>query len=290
LPGGTGDAIIPRVTGASHVDSQPAARRWTTSLAEWAIPEDILEAAPSSPWGFDPATFAAAADDALARTVPSPSTAAALAGLPPDGTVMDVGAGGGAGSLPLAARASRLVAVDASPDLLEEFAIRATRLRVAHDTVEGVWPQIAPVVPVVDVVVCHNVLYNVADLEPFAAALDAHARHRVVVELTQQHPLRWMAPYWEALHGLQRPDRPTADDAVAALREAGYAVTQQQWQRPFTPIRPDDPGAFERFARRLCVGPARHGELRDLLLAHPPPTERAVATLWWEPASRTATG
>ena len=61
-----------------------------------------------------------------------------------------------------------------------------------------------------DVVTCHNVLYNVPDLEPFLAALTGHARRQVVVELTAAHPLTSLNPLWLRFHGLQRPTGPTA--------------------------------------------------------------------------------
>jgi hypothetical protein len=37
----------------------------------------------------------------------------------------------------------------------------------------------------------------------------------VVVELTERHPLSGLAPLWLSLHGLERPKRPSASDAVA---------------------------------------------------------------------------
>ena len=69
--------------------------------------------------------------------------------------------------------------------------------------------------------VCHHVVYNASDLAGFASALDAHVRRRVVVELTSVHPMGWLTPYWQALHGIDQPDRPTAADAVAVLVELG---------------------------------------------------------------------
>ena len=60
-------------------------------------------------------------------------------------------------------------------------------------------------------VVRYHVVYNVADLAAFAAALTDHAHRRVVVELTAVHPMAWMSPYRKGLHDLDpscwRPSR-----------------------------------------------------------------------------------
>src|SRR6059058_3684017 len=58
-------------------DRNEANRRWADMLAEWAIPDELLQAAPASPFFFDPTVFIAAAEEALVRAEDSPSDAAA---------------------------------------------------------------------------------------------------------------------------------------------------------------------------------------------------------------------
>ncbi|HET6873986.1 MAG TPA: class I SAM-dependent methyltransferase [Acidimicrobiales bacterium] len=258
-----------------------ANRAWGEMLAGWAIPRELVDSAPAPPYFFDPQVFTDAAREAVDRPEDTPSDEVAREALPPGGAVLDVGCGAGAASLRL--RPDRLVGVDPSPPLLEALRRAALRLGVAATALEGMWPEAAPSAPVVDVVVCHHVFYNVADLAPFAAALDAHARTRVVVELTAEHPMAWMAPYWEALHGLAQPDRPTADDAVAVLAELGIGASRRRWRRAFQMIGEEGERRLERIARRLCLPSDRHAELREVLAAHPPPVEREVVTLWWDP-------
>lgn len=218
----------------------------------------------------------------------------AAAALATPGTVLDVGAGAGAASLPLArwAGARSLVAVDSSPSMLDAFRDRATRLGIGSQTVLGRWPDVAELTPVADVVVCHHVFYNAPDLGDFALALDRHARRRVVVELPETHPLTPLNPLWLRLHDLRRPEGPTVEDAVAVLREVGIEPRSRRWPRP---PRPEYSSLDELVAvtgQRLCLPPERAGELTDVLLelgvdpAHPrdlAPTPDNLATLWWDP-------
>src|SRR4029453_8044190 len=90
---------------------------WQAELAAWAIPEEILASVPDSPWELPVGLFRSRADEARTRT-PPPSGRGAAGCLPAGGTVLDVGPGGGAASLPLAGKAARLVAVDESAGML----------------------------------------------------------------------------------------------------------------------------------------------------------------------------
>ena len=177
-----------------------AADRWRDRLAEWAIPEEILANAPESPWGFETECFRRRGEAAPVPE-PTPTTRRALEALPQGGTVIDVGVGGGATSLPLAVRAGFIVGVDQQPDMLEGFLANAAAAGVEARAVTGAWPEAAAEIEPADVVVAGHVFYNIPALEPFARAMDAHARFRVVVELTERHPLDWM------LLGATRPPR-----------------------------------------------------------------------------------
>jgi SAM-dependent methyltransferase len=242
-----------------------ALERWREQLEGWAIPEPILAAAPESPWGYPVGLFRSRARRAGSGP-PTPSNLEAARHLPPGGTVLDVGAGAGAASLPLAGVAGRLVAVDESAEMVASFLAAAEAAGVPAEGVEGSWPEVAGRVGPADVVVCHHVLYNVADLAPFAAALTGHARRRVVAELTDRHPLVNLAPLWRRFHDLERPDGPGAGEAVAALAEAGLEVDRQDWenQERFGFDDFDELVAFTR--RRLCLPDSRDPEVAQALL------------------------
>jgi SAM-dependent methyltransferase len=253
-----------------------ALARWRAQLDGWAIPAAILAAAPESPWGFPVGLFRSRARRA-GSAPPTPSTTEAARHLPGRGSVLDVGAGAGAASLPLAGVAGRLVGVDESPEMVAAFLAAAEAAGVAAEGVQGRWPEVAGFLGPADVAVCHHVLYNVADLAQFAAALTGHARRRVVCELTERHPLVGLAPLWRRFWDLERPDGPSADDAVAALRALGLAVDRSDWEHPdrFGFDDFDELVAFTR--RRLCLTVDRDGEVAEALLEE---GTRQVGGVW----------
>lgn len=267
-----GDAAGP------HADDANA--RWGAMLRRWSIPDRLISAAPESPYFFDPKVFIDIADESIARQHDTVSDAVARESLVASGTVLDVGVGAGAASLRL--RPGHIIGVDPSGELLAAFAHRSRQQRIPAMTIQGRWPDVAPQTEIADVTVCHHLVYNVSDLAGFAAELTSHAHARVVVEMTTVHPMAWMTPYWEALHGLTQPDRPTVEDAIEVLTALGIRVRQQRWERHYQMIGETGPDQLARVARRLCLHPDRYDELRRLLVTIPPPPERQVATLWWD--------
>ncbi|HVV10004.1 class I SAM-dependent methyltransferase [Amycolatopsis sp.] len=251
--------------------------RWAEQLAGWAIPEHILEAAPESPFALPRNVFVRRADRQLGgpRT---PTHHAVLAGLDGGGTLLDIGAGAGAASLPCAEAITHVTSVDTN--LLPEFADRAESLGLPHRTVDGHWPQAAEQVGSVDVAVCANVLYNVADLAPFVRALHERTRRRIVVEINAAHPMTGMNPLWQRFHDLRRPDGPTADDAVAALRELGVQPEIVRWQKKAVPT--PFPELVETTRKRLCLGADRSAEVAGALRGTTPGI-RHMTTLVWSP-------
>jgi SAM-dependent methyltransferase len=269
--------------------------RWRRELEARAIPESILEAAPENPWGFPAEAFRRRA--AVASGLPpTPTTWRALEALPRRGTVLDVGVGGGATSLPLARRASEITGVDEQQDMLEAFEAEARDAKVRTSVILGRWPDVEAGAPLADVAVSGHTIYNVQDLEPFVRAVDAHAGHRVVLELMERHPLGWMEDLWARFHGIRIADAPDADLAEAALRDCGFAPQRQER------IATEDPsgGSFRNRAaalafarRRLCLTPDRDEELAYALgdrlrgrngLWSAGPASRTFVTLWWDVA------
>jgi SAM-dependent methyltransferase len=256
----------------------PAAQRWADQLAAWAIPQEILEAAPEDPWYFPPELFVAA-DPSEETDVPS--RLRATEALSEGGSVLDVGAGGGAASLRLVPPAAHVTALDESEGMLASFARRADELGVPHAEVQGRWPDVADRAPTVDVVVSHHVFYNVPDLGPFALALTDHARQRVVVEISAKHPMSMQAPLWRHFHNLDRPDGPTADDAIAVLEEVGLSVETERSSHPPRQSHVDRAHRVAFLRRRLCLPADRDPEISALLPDFDTLPPREVLTVWW---------
>lgn len=256
-----------------------AADRWADALAAWAIPEHVLGQAPTSPWSHDTASFAV--DDTLDRGVLSARVAREV--LPPhDGVVLDVGCGGGRAAMSLVPPAARLIGVDQSADMLATFVQAASRIGVPSSTVQGRWPEVAAITPVADVVVCHHVVYDVADIVPFVTALTDHARLAVVVVLPPRHPMSAWNDAWRQFWGLERPTSPTDADFAAVLAELG--VDAERWEMPRPPLarRTADPTAqVAALRRRLCLDEERDPEIAAYLAEHEPGWSDVHVVLRW---------
>lgn len=259
----------------------PAARpgdRWRTLLGQSAVPQEVIDRSPEPAATLEPERFRWRPEEDAKQPV-RPSRRRALEALREGGTVLDVGVGGGASSLGLASRAGLIIGVDPLPGMLESFAASASAVGVAIRTVLGTWPEVADQVEPADVAVCHHAAYRALELEDFALALTAHARHRVVLEMSARSPLAALDPLWKAIHGVERPDWFVADEAEAVLQAMGLGVEREDVvlpprQQEVTP----ELVAFSR--RRLHVGPERDAEIEAFLRARPPQEHRVVA-LWW---------
>jgi len=264
--------------------------RWRLDLDSWAIPPEILAGARESPWVLPHQLFTRRAELRLER--PSgPSFERAWEALDPPGSVLDIGTGAGAACLPLVARATTVTAVDIDERLLSVLAASASRLGANVTRIYGRWPDTAPRVEPADVVTCHHVLYNVADIGPFLTELTSHARRRVVVEVTACHPLTWLNPLWERFHGIIRPTVPTAFDVLAILSALGLEPSHEVWSSADEPEHETFSDLVEVTTRRLCLDPSRSDEVASALReqsaeANRPHELRApspdLLTIWWK--------
>ena len=156
-----------------------------------------------------------------------------------------------------------MIGTDRQSDMLELFAATARARGVAASVYAGSWPEMAADVPAADVVVCHNVLYNAADIAGFVAALNDHARRRVVIEITPKHPQDRRRALWRHFWNLDRPHEPTATTAAEAIRESGIAVNAEESTLP-----------ADRFANRP---PTLRGRLLAAVSCASPPTANPSA-------------
>jgi SAM-dependent methyltransferase len=253
--------------------------QWHDDLASWAIPPHILDQAEEAPWSHPVAMFTVSAD-----ITDSPSHRMARAAVPATGSVLDVGAGGGRAAFAVTPPAGTVVAVDHQQAMLDEFADGAVRRGVVHHEYLGDWPDVADDVPECDVVVCHHVAYNVADIVPFLQALNDHARSRVVIELPMHHPMSTLAPLWKRFWGIDRPTRPTAEDLHGICLAMGFDARLERWEDPEfgrrSPLSKADEVRFTRI--RLCLPKERADEVAEVLAQASPAGPRELATIWWD--------
>ncbi len=252
--------------------------RWRELIRQRAVLQSIRERAGEGEWTLEPERFRWRPEqDAQAEV--RPSRRRALEALPEGGAVLDVGVGGGASSLGLAARAGLIIGVDRLEGMLESFLASASAAGVAARAVLGAWPEVADQVEAVDVALSHHAVYGMAEIEAFVAAMTGHARHRVVLEVSHRFPQSRLAPLWKEFHGLDRPDPDVAEEVEAVLRGMGLAVEREDTVVPSRApgVTPENV-AFAR--RRLYLGPERDAEIEDYLRSLPS-DDHAVAAFWW---------
>jgi SAM-dependent methyltransferase len=201
--------------------------------------------------------------------------------LPEQGSVLDIGCGGGIAAFALSDKAKHVIGVDHQAEMLTMFSENATKLGLTSEVHEGFWPAVSANVPISDVVTCYNVFYNVQEIVPFLNALDDHARKRVVIEMPIHHPLANMDKAWKHFWNIDRPQDPSPADLVEVLKEIGINAQLQYW--PGTVRQESDIDQAAEFTRiRLCLPKARHIEVKNFLVDQPRSDERGLATIWWD--------
>ena len=250
--------------------------RWRAALAAWAIPDSILEQAPEDPWIHPPALFQL--PEVIEESI---SHQRAREALKAGGSVLDIGCGGGIAAFALTPPAIHVIGVDHQPEMLEMFSANARKRGVISEVYEGFWPDIASQVPKADVATAHHVVYNVSRIEEFLIALNAHATHRVVLEMPQRHPLSNSVALWKHFWNLERPIDPTPNDLMMVLAGLGFAAHLELWDG--TMRQESDLAQLAHYSRiRLCLPASREGEVLDFLKNDPLIPRRKLATIWWE--------
>ncbi len=215
--------------------------------------------------------------------------------LQPEDTVLDVGAGTGRHTLPLAHHAQRVIAIDPSPTMLGFLREDAAAQQLSNiEVIEGAWPDAAAQAPSAEIVLSAHVLYPIEDIVPFLRALDERAGRLCFLHLMVQQPWFDQLGLWEAVHGEPRRPQPTYIDVVNVLHQLGcYANVEVAWvetARTFDGLE----DAIERFSDTVAAGddPARMQGLREALTKRLEPIEDGrlafrlhhypLATVWWE--------
>lgn len=253
-----------------------AAEQWRIDLASWAIPEAILNQAVEKPWIHPPALF-----EIPEVIKDSLSHQRSREAMPVGGSVLDIGCGGGIATYAITPPAEHVIGVDEQQAMLDLYTANATKYSVSAETVLGQWPAVADATPVADVVTVFHVAYNVGEIVPFLAALNSHARKRVVIEVPILHPMSNMNEGWKHFWDLTRPTVPVAADLVTVLAEMGIKATIEFFESEILLDKKVD-GANGFIRRRLCLPEERQGEVDAFIEANPMPERRKLAVIWWD--------
>jgi SAM-dependent methyltransferase len=160
----------------------------------------------------------------------------------PDHTWLDIGAGAGRYALPLALRVREVLALDASPGMLDGLRAGMAEHGIANvRPLAGRWPIADP--PCADVALIVNVGYDIADIGPFLDAMEQAAIRLCVAVLAARRPTWGADTLWPPVHGEARVPLPALPEFLA-LQLARRRVFELQ-------IVESPPQSYESFEAAL---------------------------------------
>ena len=135
----------------------------------------------------------------------------------PGETWIDLGAGGGRYTLPIALRAKAVYAVEPSAGMRNALAESAAEHAIENiEVFDERWPCESRV-PVADVCFICQVGYDIAAIGPFVDQMEAHASRACVAVLFDRAPISEWAPLWRGVHGEDRVLLPGLGEFIALL-------------------------------------------------------------------------
>jgi SAM-dependent methyltransferase len=222
---------------------------------------------------------------------PDPFLEKVLAHVDGRSTVLDVGAGAGRHSVPLARVVRRVFAVEPSAALASHLREWAHEEGLGNiEVIEGAWPDVD--VPTCDVAICSHVLYPLAEIEPFLRKLDDSVQRYCFLWLHDEQTALESLGLWERFYGEPRACQPTFRDVVPVLWQMGLRpnlemrAVPESWSwgsmdeaarafREHLPI-PEDDATEARLRQELTAALVeREGRL------YLPRTTYRSAIVWW---------
>jgi FkbM family methyltransferase len=221
-----------------------------------------------------------------------------LATMGPDTTVLELGAGTGRWTIPMARVARRVTALEPSPGMEEMLRANMAEARVENvDVVSAGW-QDADVAPH-DVAVAAHSMYTSPDLEGFVRFMARRARRTCFLELRVLPADGVIARLGERIHGSPH-DSPNAVIAWNALYAMGICANVLVEDDAEQRIDATFDQALERAKSHLRLrGETAHDELIRRSLTERLtrtdegfvwPDGRRSALLWWKPSAAPAAG
>ena len=175
-----------------------------------------------------------------------------LARLRSNHVVIDVGAGAGRLTFPMALRCTCVIAVEPSGSMSSALLDEANRYGINNvKLIQTHWETTE--VDAADVVLCAHVVYTCGDIESFVRKLDANATSEVWVVLFDLPPQHNSYPLWGPVHGEERLWLPALSEFEEVLRELKiqYDVQVLESQHPGSFDNHTD--AWNQLRRRLFL-------------------------------------
>ena len=189
----------------------------------------------------------------------------------PGDTWLDIGAGGGRFAVPLAGSAARVTAIE--PSAAMRALPTGAMAREGIDDIDIVdlrWPPAADEdAPIGDLSLAANVLYDVAELQAFVAAMEARTRRECVVMLSDRAPSTPDAAIWEGLYGEPLHALPGLREFLAVLGALGRRFEVVTFPvGPGRPVTLDEALDQMRWRYWCAAGTPAEARLRTLLQEH----------------------
>jgi CTP:molybdopterin cytidylyltransferase MocA/SAM-dependent methyltransferase len=184
-------------------------------------------------------------------------------------TWLDIGAGAGRYALPialaLAPSGGRVIAVDASPGMLDAL----MELQAEHgitdvEVVQTRWPPPRALALdrfATDVALIAHVGYDIEAIGPFVRAMESVARRLCVAVLMERQPSSVADPFWPRVHGEERVSLPALPEFIEWLEARGHEPNVELTSRE--PRRFGSRDELAGFLRRqLWIEPSGESERR----------------------------
>ncbi|MYE05681.1 MAG: methyltransferase domain-containing protein [Chloroflexi bacterium] len=176
----------------------------------------------------------------------------------PGDTWVDVGAGAGRFSLPLALHIERVIAIEPSPAMRAELA----NLQIEHgitnvDLRDERWPTDEPSVDgMADVALISHVGYDIELMGAFLDTMERSATRECVALQYDRSPGSMFWQVWPAIHDEEQAELPGARELIELLRARGADVEARELERRGDRVRfvfeaPED--AMDWARRRLWL-------------------------------------
>ncbi len=179
----------------------------------------------------------------------------------PGETWMDIGAGGGRLSLPIARFAGEVIAVEPSGGMIDVLRSGMEEHHISNIRIlKSRWPMESA--PQADVTLIAHVGYDIEDIGPFVAAMERSARRLCVAAMVDMPPMWAAAPFWQDVHGEPRVRLPALPEFLALLSARGRRFEIRLSPRP--PISYESFEAALGFMRRQLW--TNEGSEKDQLL------------------------